>query len=327
MITGDYTAKRQEGAKFMKKYEENHLIFLSNILIVMILVLLIILLSPRFSFDFNEISKNILWMLVGFFAAHLLLWRKYKRKAVQKTKQVSDPAPAIAQSESPDNKRAVLEVLQNQMNPHFLYNTLDAIRGYALENGVQDIAEMTEKLSQFFRYSISNKDNLVTLAEEIKNTKDYFDIQKYRFHDRFSLEFIGNHEAVQSYLPKLTFQPIVENAVYHGLEPQVGKGTVTIRTELTKQTLTITVSDNGIGMPEEQLNRINDELRLANGIKKKNGRGEKHGGMALENVNHRIRLLFGEEYGIRLYSLPGVGTDVVIDLPNITDEDRMQYQL
>ena len=117
-------------------------------------------------------------------------------------------------------KQAELNALQNQINPHFLYNTLECIRGKAMVQGAEQIANMTEALSAFFRYSISIQENLVTLEQELQNTKNYFLIQKYRFGNRFHLRIflVEESEAGEYLMPKMTLQPIVENAIFHGLE-------------------------------------------------------------------------------------------------------------
>jgi len=219
-------------------------------------------------------------------------------------------------------KQSQYLALQNQINPHFLYNTLEAIRGEALCVGVTSIAQMTEALSTFFRYTISNMDSLVTLDEELENIENYYIIQQYRFGDRLSLSVEIDDEdsdwILNCRMPKLTLQPIVENSIYHGLEPKLGKDNLKIKIESTKNLLIITVSDDGLGFEEERLSILNNAL---NGISMdyvKPDR-EKKGGIALINVNSRIKLLFGEKYGLYIYSTPGAGTDVQITLPVIKD--------
>lgn len=220
-------------------------------------------------------------------------------------------------------KQAEFAALQSQINPHFLYNTLDSIRGEALVEGNAKIAEMTEALSTFFRYGISQKGDLVSLAEELDNVSNYMIIQQYRFSDKFELKVIADKDNLEHYLlPKLTMQPIVENAILHGLETKLGKGTITIRITITRKRLLITVADDGIGMDSvmvESLNRkltheIEDPLETCQ---------QKSTGIALVNVNQRIRFLFGEEYGITISSTKDVGTDVEIVLPLVL-EDKAQ---
>lgn len=219
-------------------------------------------------------------------------------------------------------KEAEYLALQNQINPHFLYNTLEGIRSEALLAGEDAIAEMTEALATFFRYTISKVDHLVTLEEELENIENYYYIQQFRFGDRLSLKIeyeVGEEEdelqALELYLPKLTLQPIIENSIYHGLETKPGRGSLLITISLTDQRLILRVSDDGIGMEQERL------LRLNNRLKSLSLEGEPQekaaGGIALVNVNNRIKLLFGEEYGIYVYSHIGAGTDVEISLPRV----------
>ncbi|MBP6655288.1 MAG: sensor histidine kinase [Propionivibrio sp.] len=215
------------------------------------------------------------------------------------------------------NRQAQYLALQNQINPHFLYNTLEAIRGDALSVGMRDVASITEALATFFRYTISNMDNLVSLAEELSNAENYFAIQNYRFGDRIRMEVTiepGSESAMDFMIPKLTLQPIIENAIIHGLEGQVGPGTVAVDIATDGSRLTIDVKDDGLGMSENVLEEIGRRLVFPEAL---TSRDEKHrpGGIALANVNNRIKLLFGEQYGLRVSSIKGTGTKVEIQLP------------
>ena len=222
-------------------------------------------------------------------------------------------------------KQAEYLALQNQINPHFLYNTLEGIRSEAILAGMDSVAEMTEALATFFRYTISKVDHLVTLEDELANIENYYVIQQYRFGDRLhlSIEYEDDDEmeALGCLIPKLTLQPIVENSIYHGLEEKIGNGHLKIKIVLTPQRLLITVSDDGVGMEEEKLNELNRKMSTAL-MEDLRASSEKRGGIAVINVNNRIKLLFGEEYGLYFYSTPGIGTDVEIALPVITKESE-----
>lgn len=215
-------------------------------------------------------------------------------------------------------KQAEYLALQNQINPHFLYNTLEAIRGDALNEGMESIAEMTEALATFFRYNITKVDHLVTLEDELSNAENYFLIQQYRFGDKLSLSIkYGNEQDVNIFdykLPKLTLQPIIENSIYHGLECKIDKGTITINIETTQSRLLINIIDDGIGMEENVLNTLNRKLNQPSLDYVKEDEQAK-GGIALINVNNRIKLLFGEQYGLYISSTLNYGTDVEITLP------------
>jgi two-component system, sensor histidine kinase YesM len=224
-------------------------------------------------------------------------------------------------------KQAQYLALQNQINPHFLYNTLEGIRSETLLAGFEHLANMIEALATFFRYTISNVENLVTVEDELMNVRNYYIIQKYRFGDRLNVqvEYDPADESVilACAIPKLTLQPIIENSIRYGAERKIGVGNVRITIEISTQRLIITISDNGIGMTEEALTEINDNLSRTS-LDHIHSDSKTDGGIALVNVNNRIKLLFGEEYGICIYSTLHMGTDVEITLPFIADKKREQ---
>ena len=220
------------------------------------------------------------------------------------------------------NKRqAQYLALQNQINPHFLYNTLESIRGEALIAGMDNIADMTEALAKFFRYTITKVENLVSVEEELDNCETYFLIQKYRFGSRLQLHILYEEENRESIMnckiPKLTLQPILENSIIHGTELKIGTGNLTIQFEQTDKRLIIRISDDGVGMDEQTLAKLSRQLG-GGGKALTDSQEEKKGGIALVNVNNRIHLLFGEEYGMHVYSIRGKGTDVEVTLPVVT---------
>ena len=215
-------------------------------------------------------------------------------------------------------KQAEFLALQNQINPHFLYNTLDSIRGDALAAGAQSIADITEALSTFFRYTITETRNLVTIGEELENVHNYFVIQQYRFGDKLTMvvDIKDNRdEILRMQCPKLFLQPIIENAIFHGLERRKDDGLLTISIEQADEDLHVDISDNGAGIPAEQLYALNKSLsRVSVGAIMEEPNGKK-GGIALKNVCRRIKLLFGERYGIHISSIVGIGTKVEVVLP------------
>ncbi|MGD1817518.1 MAG: sensor histidine kinase [Pleomorphochaeta sp.] len=218
---------------------------------------------------------------------------------------------------SVSKRQAQYLALQNQINPHFLYNTLEGIRSEALIEGNKSISSMCEALATFFRYTISHVQNLVPLSQELENTKNYFYIQQYRFGERLTMNinFSDNceEEALRIRIPKLTLQPIVENAIVHGLECKKEKGILNINIDLFNSRLLINVKDNGVGMPEEQLKKLQDALLKESSDQLHSNSYQ--GGIALINVNNRIKLLFGERYGLEVTSCLNLGTDVTISLP------------
>ncbi len=219
-----------------------------------------------------------------------------------------------------NRRKAEYLALQNQINPHFLYNTLEAIRSEAVIGGLDTVADMSETLANFFRYTISNTFDLVTLADEIKNVQNYFTIQKFRFGDRINLVVeIPADEPLRFYrLPKLILQPIVENAIIHGLEDKIGGGQILIKARTTSNKFCITVEDNGRGIEYNKLIDINRHL----GTQTRSDRQpEKHSSIAIYNVNDRLQLLYGQQYGLTYFSIPQIGTTVEIVLPKIPEDE------
>lgn len=214
-------------------------------------------------------------------------------------------------------KQAEIKALQNQINPHFLYNTLDCIRGMAIEQGADNIEEMTRALSGMFRYSISrNGKTKALMEEELANVNNYLRIQQYRFRNKINITETIDPAAKKCCVPKLLIQPIVENAVFYGLEPKTGERNLNIEAYCTGKKLIVKVEDNGVGMSFDKLRTINDAM--CSGVSMgDNGRGTQLG---IVNVNERLRLLYGEEFGLRIFSCPKVGTTIEMVLPIIIEE-------
>ena len=211
------------------------------------------------------------------------------------------------------DKQTELTALQSQINPHFLYNTLETIRGQALLDGNDEIARMTEALGAFFRYSISRKGTMVTLRDELDNINNYMLIQRYRFSNRFSLEIVIDEEDEAAYecmVPRLIIQPVVENAIFHGLEDMEENGKVTIEILLTEENLILMISDNGKGIEEKELELLNQRIHSDDRKLLEPQGGSNRTGIALPNIDRRLRLLYGDGYGVNVYSTPGQGTDV-----------------
>ena len=248
------------------------------------------------------------------FISQIGTWDEYLGGAVRRLDELIERKNVIQLS----TKQAEFLALQNQINPHFLYNTLEAIRGDALCIGAEKIADITEALSIFFRYTITNTKNLATIQEELDNVENYFVIQKYRFEDKIDLKinFADDEQTLlQLPCPKLSLQPIVENAIFHGIEKRRDGGLIEIDIEMVDHTVHIDISDNGQGIEPEQLKRLNEKLQRASVGYIRDEEQKKKGGIALRNVCRRIKLLFGEEYGLRVSSIVGIGTKVEMVLP------------
>lgn len=207
-------------------------------------------------------------------------------------------------------REAQLKALQAQINPHFLYNTLQTIGSMAYEEGIEDLEQAAKALSDMLRYSIKSGGDIVTVGDEIKNVKDYLYIQKLRYEDKLDYHIKLSDEIYSIRIPKLIFQPIVENSVVHGIEPLKKPGLININCDLKDNYLFIKVSDNGVGIPENHL------LEIRNGLNSYNedtfGEVEEIGIM---NIFHRLNLRFGKEFGMTIDSKVNEGTLIEIYIP------------
>lgn len=218
-------------------------------------------------------------------------------------------------------KEAELNALQMQINPHFIYNTLESIRMMAVVNDDDETSEMVSILGKLLRYSISIKYQLVKIKDEIEHLKNYLLLQNYRFEDRFELNLDFVYDLYDVNIIKLIFQPIVENAIFHALETLDNKGIITIRGVLSEDGIFFEIEDNGVGMSEEQLEKLVQHVNDFTTVK-----GNSHG-VGLRNVNERIKLYYGEKYGMKIYSQLGKGTIVRLELPDKESMNRVKiYQ-
>ncbi len=204
--------------------------------------------------------------------------------------------------------RAELELLQAQINPHFLYNTLDSIAILAESQREEDVINMVNSLSTFFRNSLNRGEDIISLRSELIQARSYLEIQQIRYSDILSWEISVPEDLQDCPVPKLILQPLIENALYHGIKSRRGRGLLTITGEIAGdrdgEDLLLKVKDNGAGMTQEQLALL------------QSGRFEEHhSGLGLKNVHQRIRLYCGNPYGLSFDSVPGEGTTVTVRLP------------
>ena len=201
-----------------------------------------------------------------------------------------------------------LQLIQAQVNPHFLYNTLDTIVWLAEAGDQKRVVSMVGNLSDFFRTSLNQGKDIISIREELAHVRSYLEIQQVRYQDILRYEITVPEDLYEYKIPKITIQPLVENALYHGIKNKRGQGTITVTGKSKENGFVLYVRDNGIGMTQERLN----EVRA--GIQKLSYTGKEIYG--LYNVNERIRLNFGETYGISIESTYGEGTCVSISLPD-----------
>lgn len=209
-------------------------------------------------------------------------------------------------------EKAELAFLRSQINPHFLYNTFEVIKGIASEENNETIYEMTRALAMIFRYSV-NGSNEVLLDEEIKIIQAYVQINKIRFSERIDVFYEFSGETLNVTVLKMILQPIVENAIFHGLEPKMVKGRLWIGSRISEGKVIIWVKDDGMGIDAEQLQKM--QLQFKNPSALEQPGTSKKSGIGLCNVNNRIKLTYGNEYGLSISSMPDAGTEVNITIP------------
>ena len=204
-------------------------------------------------------------------------------------------------------RKTELKALQAQINPHFLYNTLDAIGWMCEEERSKDAVEMVNALARLFRISISKGHELIPIGKEVEHARSYLMIQNFRYKNQFTYSFDIEEECLPYLCNKITLQPIIENAIYHGINRMVDEGEIRIRIYGEGDDIVFSVSDNGVGMSKEQCGNI---------LKSEPG---DQTGIGIKNVNDRIKIYFGEEYGITIESEPDEGTCVSIRMPKVEE--------
>ena len=225
---------------------------------------------------------------------------------------ITRPIEEQVKKEQKQLRKAEFELLQAQINPHFLYNTLDAIVWSAEAGNQKQVVNMVGSLSDFFRSSLNKGKEIVSIKEELVHVKSYLEIQQIRYQDILCYE-INVPESLNKYqIPKITIQPIAENALYHGIKNKRGGGKITIEGYENEDTVIIEVKDNGIGIDEKRLFEIKESLENSD-----NNSDTIYG---IYNVNERIRLNYGEQYGLKICSIYGEGTTVKILIPKILTE-------
>lgn len=214
-------------------------------------------------------------------------------------------------AEQVEKRKSELKALQSQINPHFLYNTLDSIIWMIETDDSQQAIKMTSILARFFRQAIGNSDVFVTISQELEYTKNYLLIQQMRYRDKVTFDIQVNPDILECHIIKLVMQPLVENALYHGLKYKEGGGHIWITGYRLENKVILKVMDDGIGMDTETLQNL---------FRNKNKTGGKHNGVGLGNIQNRLKLYYGEEYGIQVDSEREIGTAITIEIPFLLPE-------
>lgn len=212
---------------------------------------------------------------------------------------------------------AELNALKSQIKPHYLYNTLDVIRMTAINNDDRQTAKMVESLANQLRYLIGNSMEMVTVADELKNIEDYFEIIKVRYEDRIKLKVNVTNQILSLQVLKLMLQPVVENAIKHGFKLKMNKGVIWVTAQFKEDKLEFIVMDNGIGMTHEELAKLQNKLQLGN-----DDQHSYSSGIGLQNVKERICRKYGNDYGVEVQSTLGKGTVVIIRVPYLKETNN-----
>ena len=234
-------------------------------------------------------------------------------------KEINELMQKVTQSEIL-NKEMEFKTLQSQMNPHFLYNTLDAINWLAFKEKQTEICNLVAAISSLIRASISNKKSIITIEQELDYVKNYIYIQHIRYKDRFDTIYDIDESLLKQAVPKLIIQPIVENAIIHGIENSKNKNLLYISIKRENECIVIIVKDTGIGMTDEKVSELLKEPLNAEGDEQK-----AHTNLGLYAVHKRIQLMYGDLYGLAVHSQAGEGTTVTLHIP-FTKKQEIFYR-
>lgn len=238
-----------------------------------------------------------------------------RKNYIEKAKEELALARKTTHEEQLQKRKEQLKALQNQINPHFLYNTLDTIRGLAIERDAMDVADIVATLSAMFKYSIDYSNSIVSINDELTHLHSFLKIQSIRFPNKFDYEQIVDCEPSRIYkaqMPKLVLQPLVENVFTHAFVKTSVGGKVRLTMIESNVDFKIIISDNGIGMREDMAMALN---RMFEGEENSDDEIFAQSGIALYNINQRIKMYMGERYGLHIDSTPDFGTDITIFLP------------
>lgn len=206
--------------------------------------------------------------------------------------------------EEKEKRKALINSLQAQVNPHFIYNTLNTVKCLARKYNADDIRELVTALVNLLQESISNPNEMMALAKELENVKSYLKIQQYRYNDSFRYFISTDEDLPDIKVPKLIIQPIVENAIFHGIEPKGTRGTLSINICKSENNIVIKIIDDGVGFS-----------RKGSSLRKLSGDEMKFKGIGIKNVDERLKLYYGAGYGLTLFSIRGCGTTVELRIP------------
>jgi two-component system, sensor histidine kinase YesM len=309
--------------------------FMVWLLVVVIVFVLLIsaFMSARISRPIKRLERSMRRVEQGDFDLHVPVGGEDEvgRLSRQFNVMVGRIGELVEQNirEQEAKRRSELEVLQSQINPHFLYNTLNTVVRMAGSGKGEDVVTMITSLSKFFRISLSRGQNIIPVADELDHVRNYLIIQKVRYKNQFEFQITADEQVTGLLTMKLLLQPLVENAIYHGVELMPDPGRIEVRADVCDGKLRFQVRDNGLGIREERLREIRQELY---GLDGSPGNGKTNdpatrgdgSGVGVKNVHERIRLRYGEPYGLVMESEPEEGTTVTLWLPLLREGGRKE---
>ena len=282
-------------------------------LILFILALINSYISSRITNPIKELEKSVGILEEGDLETPIFIGGSYEIQHLgnsikNMTKQIRVLMDDIVEEHEAKRKQE-FDTLQSQINPHFLYNTLDIIVWMIENEQKAEAVKAVTALARFFRISLSKGKSVITVKDELEHVRNYLMIQHMRFKNKFSYEIQAEEDCLDLTSLKLVLQPLVENAIYHGMEFMDGDGEIAITVWRTEDDLYMAVKDNGLGMTEEQVESLfSDQVHVTS---------KKGSGIGVKNVNERIKLYFGEKYGLTIDSEPDEGTSITICLPAV----------
>lgn len=276
-----------------------------------LLVLINAFISSRITTPIQELEKSVNAIEAGQLDAPVYMGGSYEIRHLGRS--IGDMAGRIQTlmedivAEHEHKRKREFDTLQSQINPHFLYNTLDIIVWMIENEQKQEAVKVVTALARFFRISLSRGKSIITVRDELEHVRNYLMIQQMRFKNKFTYTIDAGEDVMEFASLKLMLQPLVENAIYHGMEFMDGDGEILVRAEKREGDLWFEVRDNGLGMTKEQADSLlSDKPHVSS---------RRGSGIGVKNVNERIRLYFGEDYGLYIRSEPDEGTSIQIRLP------------
>lgn len=288
-------------------------LFLVFVLAAFLLVLILIntSISSRITIPIQKLEKSVNAIEAGELDTEVYTGGSYEIRHLGRS--IGDMAKRIKAlmedivAEHESKRRNEFDILQSQINPHFLYNTLDIIVWMIENEQKQEAVKVVTALARFFRISLSKGKSIITVKDELEHVRSYLMIQQMRFKNKFVYKIDAKEDVMNLVSLKLMLQPLVENAIYHGMEFMDGDGEICVEVYREAQELRFLVRDNGLGMTEKQVAEL---LGEENHVSSKRGSG-----IGVKNVMERIRLYFGDDYGLSIWSEPDEGTTIMIRLP------------